>query len=521
MDSKSSESNRNNSQESINNSSLSANASSSSINVNTNTNNNNNKNRNNKRNFRKNNSNKKTEGSSNDTENTNNNQKSNKNGRYRGNKNNTMNSKKNQDNNNNNNNNDNNNKEESNEGTNSSNSKKKYRNQNYRNKKKNNNEAGDSTSNENHNDSNSGNQKSNRNHSRHKNNKKHNENDDNTSDNDSNLDEKSSKNFRRNVLMRKPKDFGKLTVEDSDSSSKESLKQPNSEDSNRNHNHTKYHRKENNKTHNQRLTNMEKVEIMTKKVTNSSDQDLHFNLIVELTNSTYECMVCYNVVKPKDHIWSCSICYNVFHLNCIKKWAKTDVSTAGKDGGWRCPGCQSAINEVPSKYTCFCGKIENPRFNPYITPHSCTNICGKPRDCSHSCREQCHPGPCPPCTLFAPEESCYCGKKKYTYRCSDLQKNRQIIMEQKCCGEVCGKTLNCGKHTCKKLCHPGPCDECQEKAIQTCYCGKESKEYDCGKEHKYSCHTPCDYIYPCKVHKCERYCHPQSEHGDCCPYDPS
>jgi hypothetical protein len=232
-------------------------------------------------------------------------------------------------------------------------------------------------------------------------------------------------------------------------------------------------------------------------------------------------MVCYNVVKPKDHIWSCSICYNVFHLNCIKKWARTDVSTAGKDGGWRCPGCQSAISEVPNKYTCFCGKIENPRFNPYITPHSCTNICGKPRDCSHPCREQCHPGPCPPCTLFAPEEKCYCGKKSYTYRCSDLQKNKQVIMEQKCCGEVCGKLLNCGKHTCKKLCHPGPCDDCEEKTTQTCYCGKETKEYECGKEHKYSCHTPCEYVYPCKVHKCERYCHPQSEHDDCCPYDPS
>ncbi|KAL6631100.1 hypothetical protein U3516DRAFT_656906, partial [Neocallimastix sp. 'constans'] len=467
MDSKSLESSKNNSHENIN-SSLDANSSTS------NANNSNNKNRNNnKRNFRKNNSSKKSEAStSNDVDvNNNDNKKTNKNGRYRNYRNNDSNNKKAQDN------------TKSNEDTNDRN-------------KNGNNENGESFSNEN----NGNGQKSNKNHFKNKNNKKYHDNVD-TSDNDSNLDEKSSKNFKRNILMRKPKDFGKLTIEDSDSSSKDSLKQKNSEDNNynnnnNNNNNNRHHRKENNRTHNQRLTNIEKVEIMTKKVTNASDQDLQFNLIVELTNSTYECMVCYNVVKPKDHIWSCSICYNVFHLNCIKKWARTDVSTAGKDGGWRCPGCQSAISEVPNKYTCFCGKIENPRFNPYITPHSCTNICGKPRDCSHPCREQCHPGPCPPCTLFAPEEKCYCGKKSYTYRCSDLQKNKQVIMEQKCCGEVCGKLLNCGKHTCKKLCHPGPCDDCEEKTTQTCYCGKETKEYECGKEHKYSCHTPCEYVYP-------------------------
>jgi len=415
---------------------------------------------------------------------------------------------------------------------NNNNGKKKPRNNN-KNKKKYNDGNGDgetSTTNDNDNTSTKPN---NKNHSRHRNNNRRRNNNNNsneeggdTSDAESStshLDEKSSKNYKRNVLMRKPKDFGKLTISDDTDENKDSSKESlNHDHNNHNHNHngSKNNSHRSNRAHNQRLTNMEKVELMTKKVTNASDQDLQFNLIVELTNSTYECMVCYNIVKPKDYIWSCPICYNVFHLNCIKKWARTDVSTANEDGGWRCPGCQSAIEEVPNKYTCFCGKIENPRFNPYITPHSCTNICGRPRDCSHPCREQCHPGPCPPCTLFAPEEKCYCGKKSYTYRCSDLQKNHQVIMEQKCCGEVCGKFLNCGRHTCTKLCHPGPCDDCKETVTESCYCGQESREFSCGTDHKYSCHTPCTYVYPCGVHHCERKCHPPSEHGPCCPYDP-
>jgi len=494
------------------------------------------KNNSNKRNFRRNNNNsdkkfdnKKGKQNSNDDSSNDNNQKSNnKNGRYRNNRNKYNNSSNNS-----------NNDEKQNiinpiSKTNNNEGGNKPRNlNNNKNKKKfNKTEIRDGESLAN--DINTGNSssKSNRSYSsnnRYRNKKNRQNSNKSTDDNNSNteegsssntIDEKSSNNYKRNILKRKPENFGKLTSVESGESSKESSKTDLEEHNHANNHGSRPHHRTN-KAHNQRLTNLEKVEIMTKKVTNASDQDLQFSLTVELTNSTYECMVCYNIVKPKDHIWSCSICYNVFHLNCIKKWAKTDVSTAGKDGGWRCPGCQSAISEVPSKYTCFCGKIENPRFNPYITPHSCTNICGRPRDCSHPCREQCHPGPCPPCNLFAPEETCYCGKKKYTYRCSDLQKNRQVIMEQKTCGEICGKKLNCGKHTCTKLCHPGPCDECKERSTETCYCGRESRDFDCGKEHKYSCHTPCNYIYPCQVHHCERKCHPLSEHGTCCPYDPS
>ena len=42
----------------------------------------------------------------------------------------------------------------------------------------------------------------------------------------------------------------------------------------------------------------------------------------QLSTGQYECMVCCDRVRVKDPVWSCSTCYHIFHLKCIKKWAK-------------------------------------------------------------------------------------------------------------------------------------------------------------------------------------------------------
>jgi len=42
----------------------------------------------------------------------------------------------------------------------------------------------------------------------------------------------------------------------------------------------------------------------------------------QLFSGQYECMVCCDRVRVKDPVWSCSTCYHIFHLKCIKKWAK-------------------------------------------------------------------------------------------------------------------------------------------------------------------------------------------------------
>jgi transcriptional repressor NF-X1 len=114
-------------------------------------------------------------------------------------------------------------------------------------------------------------------------------------------------------------------------------------------------------------------------------------------------------------------------------------------------------------YTCYCGKFRNPEFDPHVVsyiflftsvcfivvfmnvknPHGCEGLCGKKRgvNCRHPCDTNCHPGPCPPCTLKGGVISCYCKKKKKEVFCSDSQTSFE-------CGGSCAKKLNCGIHTC-------------------------------------------------------------------------
>ncbi|KAJ3044970.1 hypothetical protein HK097_001316 [Rhizophlyctis rosea] len=43
-------------------------------------------------------------------------------------------------------------------------------------------------------------------------------------------------------------------------------------------------------------------------------EDLTTALVEGLTNGSYECMVCYDAVKPREKTWDCDVCYAVFHL---------------------------------------------------------------------------------------------------------------------------------------------------------------------------------------------------------------
>ena len=82
-------------------------------------------------------------------------------------------------------------------------------------------------------------------------------------------------------------------------------------------------------------------------------------LIEQLSKGTYECMICYNVVKRETAVWNCSNCHHIYHLYCIKRWANSSTLNAdsGGDIGWRCPACQNATTLFPNAYLCFCGKF--------------------------------------------------------------------------------------------------------------------------------------------------------------------
>lgn len=50
------------------------------------------------------------------------------------------------------------------------------------------------------------------------------------------------------------------------------------------------------------------------------------SLIEQLIDGTYECMVCCDSVKWNNQVWSCSNCHHVFHLTCIRKWARSETA---------------------------------------------------------------------------------------------------------------------------------------------------------------------------------------------------
>ncbi|XP_063870038.1 protein shuttle craft-like [Scylla paramamosain] len=222
----------------------------------------------------------------------------------------------------------------------------------------------------------------------------------------------------------------------------------------------------------------------------------------QLTKGTYECMVCCDRIKQQHAIWSCLACFNCFHLGCIRKWAKSSTG----DGGWRCPACQGSTPKVPNAYMCFCGKMREPEWNRRDLPHSCGEMCGRRRKiewCIHKCTLLCHPGPCPPCTAYI-RRSCACGAQTQDVKCSQT--------EPFVCGGVCGQALQCKGHNCQKLCHEGPCGDCEEKICQTCHCGKNVQMVACTESTygttTYSCENNCGRLLDCENHRCEAKCHP-------------
>jgi transcriptional repressor NF-X1 len=217
------------------------------------------------------------------------------------------------------------------------------------------------------------------------------------------------------------------------------------------------------------------------------------------------------VVKRHVATWSCRSCYKIFHIYCIKRWRQKSLENE-KDAKWRCPACRADFDKE-IEYRCFCNKAKDPEYDPYNLPHSCGELCAKKREgteCPHPCNLLCHPGPCPPCSAYSPVKHCYCGKTDYRTRCSDIDKGRT-------CGAVCDKTLNCGRHQCRDVCHEGRCKRCTQDMSQTCYCGQVTETRVCGSEEfidhsqgaarYFSCKKICSRTLDCGNHTCQEVCH--------------
>ncbi|XP_050670768.1 protein shuttle craft [Leptidea sinapis] len=122
---------------------------------------------------------------------------------------------------------------------------------------------------------------------------------------------------------------------------------------------------------------------------------------------------------------------------------------------------------------CSCGaEVILPPVRCGTKPPACGATCARARACGHEPHHSCHAGDCPPCVVLT-TKMCYGNhEERKTIPCSQ---------EEFSCGLPCGKPLPCGKHTCIKTCHKGPCDT--EKCKQGC----REKRPRCGHE----CGSPC------------------------------
>uniref|UniRef100_A0A3Q2V406 Nuclear transcription factor, X-box binding-like 1 n=1 Tax=Haplochromis burtoni TaxID=8153 RepID=A0A3Q2V406_HAPBU len=227
------------------------------------------------------------------------------------------------------------------------------------------------------------------------------------------------------------------------------------------------------------------------------------------------CLICIASVKRTQAVWSCSSCFSLFHLPCIQKWAKdsvflvssvTDEDFGQKQHPWPCPKCRAEYppSATPNRYTCYCGKLQDPPADPWLVPHSCGSICQKELKpaCGHTCLLLCHPGPCPPCPKMV-SVSCLCGKAQpLPRRCSNKAWS---------CQQPCGKLLLCKQHKCSQPCHT-ECAPCPRVSVQKCVCGREKAERPCASP-RWTCQQVCGAPLSCGNHTCEEVCCD----GDCPP----
>ncbi|OEJ88351.1 FKBP12-associated protein 1 [Hanseniaspora osmophila] len=210
-----------------------------------------------------------------------------------------------------------------------------------------------------------------------------------------------------------------------------------------------------------------------------------------IDGETYQCMICTVEMDPYCKMYSCDHCFRVFDFECIKQWAeksiKRNLEKSSDPGEWKCPNCMHGFQKIPSRSTCWCGKVINPEPN-LLYPNSCGQTCGakKHGGCKeHGCLNSCHLGPHNTCSLLV-DVFCNCKLHSFKEQCSSATKlviannnKRGDNTETFDCGTECGLLLPCGVHKCTKKCHTGFCGEC-DHVIETdeqikCYCGSEHK----------------------------------------------
>lgn len=135
-----------------------------------------------------------------------------------------------------------------------------------------------------------------------------------------------------------------------------------------------------------------------------------------------------------------------------------------------CPTCPMVSFD---ELTCHCGSaVTFPPVACGTKPPDCVEPCRRPHPCGHPMTHNCHSETtCPPCTQLT-IKLCYGGHEQ--------RRNVACLVEGISCGKPCGAATPCGRHTCTRPCHPGPCTTvtCTQACTVTRPCG-------------HPCATPC------------------------------
>ncbi|KAG0338902.1 FKBP12-associated protein [Podila horticola] len=264
-----------------------------------------------------------------------------------------------------------------------------------------------------------------------------------------------------------------------------------------------------------------------------ADRDLLTSLTVGLTSSKYECMVCFDVIRPAHKIWNCQVCWAAFHLDCLSTWAKKSVGGPAilvhahlvevLVRSRLCPPC-----DEDQEQSCYCGKhtrtakcgegvarttaVDGEEMLGY---YECADVCDRLLACgNHKCTKDCHvhdrePGPCS--ALPENVKTCPCGSKTVD-ALLDGKVRTSCLDPIPVCGNMCQKILDCG-HSCTKKCHRGKCRPCKEMVLVDCRCGSTHVQRVCSEMSTYgnsipTCEKQCRGLRSCGKHQCTNRCCP-------------
>lgn len=261
------------------------------------------------------------------------------------------------------------------------------------------------------------------------------------------------------------------------------------------------------------------------------DESLSTTIILEIDEGTYVCLVCTCEIDRHSEIWSCHNCYRVYDLGCINDWAIRGSSTNAQKE-WRCPACNVEQRSIPSKFTCWCGRVTNPKSDSLI-PFSCGNPCNsKYQHCIHSCSSVCHPGKHPECGALGPVMNCRCGKHNQQLPCLVTPYKIGWTCDTPCDTKVCELGHKCSIGAC----HLGFCGPCKETIETRCYCGNSKQLVAClaadpkvcyekdHRDNKFVGATSCGNIiieyYDCGIHSEELICQPLPASTRKCKFNP-